>query len=313
LKCFLYIITCSLFLICHSFAQTKEFNLLSPSEDYNQNKVKLVIGSIGTFYTGSLILFNQYWYKEYPRSKFHFFNDSKEWNHVDKVGHVLGSYQAGLLGIQALRWAGVENKKTIWYGGCLGSLFLTNIEILDGFSEKWGASVTDLAANSLGSFIAIYQQLKWDEQKVKLKFSSHNVTYDADVNDRALKLYGNGAFERILKDYNGQTYWASINIESLDLVGERFPKWLNIAIGYGAEGMLGGFVNQWNEKDNSVDRSDIPRYRQYYLSLDIDLSRIHTKSKIINSIAKLFNFIKIPAPTIEYNRVGKFKLHSLYF
>ena len=49
--------------------------------------------------------------------------------------------------------------------------FLTIIEILDGQSAEWGASSGDLIANSLGSFLAIGQELKWNEQRIQLKYS----------------------------------------------------------------------------------------------------------------------------------------------
>ena len=32
------------------------------------------------------------WYKKYPQSSFHFFNDFNEWNQIDKIGHVYSSY-----------------------------------------------------------------------------------------------------------------------------------------------------------------------------------------------------------------------------
>jgi len=51
----------------------------------------------------------------------------------------------------------------------------------------------------------------------------------------------------------------------------RFPKWLNVAVGYGAEGMVGSYYNPSN-------LPHFDRYRQYYLSLDIDFTRInHTQ------------------------------------
>ena len=42
-------------------------------------------------------------------------------------------------------------------------------------------------------------------------------------------------------------------------------------------------------------------YSQFYLSLDIDLVKIKTKSKFLKSVFSVINFIKIPAPTLEIN------------
>ena len=122
-------------------------------------------------FTISLIGLNQLWYAGYPRSKFHFINDNKEWMQMDKLGHMTTSYYGGVAGIKAYRWASFERKKAIWYGGMTGSFFLSIIEFLDGTSKEWGASAGDLLSNTLGSLMAIGQELSWNEQRILLKYS----------------------------------------------------------------------------------------------------------------------------------------------
>ena len=90
---------------------------------------KIVIMSEFSAFTISLIGLNQLWYSEYPRSKFHFINDNKEWMQMDKLGHMTTSYYGGVAGIKAYRWAGFERKKAIWYGGMTGSFFLSIISL----------------------------------------------------------------------------------------------------------------------------------------------------------------------------------------
>ena len=51
--------------------------------------------------------------------------------------------------------------------------------------------------------------------------------------------------QQVLKDYNGQTYWLSANIWSFNKES-NFPRWLNVAFGYGADGMLYGENNPTN-------------------------------------------------------------------
>jgi hypothetical protein len=101
-----------------------------------------------------------------------------------------------------------------------------------------------------------------------------------------------------LKDYTGQTYWLSANLHSF-FKESKIPKWLNVAVGYGAEGMLTGT----KDVDNQVLTSN-ERYRQYYLSFDLNLSKISTNSKLLRSILDVFNVIKIPFPTLEFNKKG---------
>lgn len=216
-------------------------------------------------YGGSMVVLYNFWYKDYPFEQFHFFNDNAEWQQLDKIGHMYSAYQIGLLGIELERWAGKNEKKAIWYGGSLGSVFLTSIEILDGFSSGWGASWGDLLANTSGSALAISQELLWKEQRVKIKFSFSQTSFSSIRPN----LLGGSFSESWFKDYNGQTYWVSANIKSILLKDEdKFPEWLNVAVGYGANGMLGGRENVFEKEGITYDYSHISRYRQWYISPD---------------------------------------------
>jgi hypothetical protein len=71
-------------------------------------------------------------------NKFHFFNDNKGWQYIDKFGHTFTSYFIGKYGIEFLEWADIKEKKALWFGGCLGFAFLSSVEVFDGFSTGWG-------------------------------------------------------------------------------------------------------------------------------------------------------------------------------
>ena len=150
----------------------------------------------------------------------------------------------------------------------------------------------------------VSQELLWKEQRIIPKFSFHTTPY-ASARPEVL---GSTITEQILKDYNGQTYWLSANIHSFAKTS-KFPKWLNVAIGYGAEGMITGY----DDFVNTVFLPESKRYRQFYLSLDVDLTKIETKSHFVKTILTVFNFIKIPAPTIEIRGNGGTKFHFIYF
>ena len=158
-------------------------------------------------------------------------------------------------------------------------------------------------ANLLGTGMLIGQELKWKEQRIILKFSSHY----SDYAQYRPQLLGSNFSERILKDYNGQTYWLSGNLNSFFKDKNRIPKWLNLAIGYSAEGMIGGNRNPTGELYPVFDR-----YRQLFFSLDVDLTRIKTKSKFLNTALGTFGFIKFPMPTLEFSQ-NKMRFHSFYF
>jgi hypothetical protein len=87
-----------------------------------------------------------------------------------------------------------------------------------------------------------------------------------------------------------------------------------MAVGYGAKGLFGGFENKSFDKDGAVafDRTDIPRKRQWYISPDIDFTKIKTNKKGLKTLFSLANMIKLPAPALEFSN-GKFKGHWLMF
>lgn len=270
-----------------------------PKTKYNQ-RVKIVVAGNFVTYTATTVALYKTWYKNYPQSSFHFFNDNREWLQVDKAGHAWSAYSEGRLGIAVWRWAGLPDKKSIWLGGLSGLAYQSIIEVLDGFSAEWGFSWGDYLANTFGSGLLISQELGWKDQRIQLKFFTHinNYSFNKILNARANNIYGTSIPDRLLKDYNAQTYWLSMNIKSF-LRQSDFPGWLNIAVGYGADGMYGAVNNLWTDKNRiSYNYSDIKRYRQFYLSPDIDFTKIKTKSKFLRTSLFLLNSFKLPAPSI---------------
>ena len=117
--------------------------------------------------------------------------------------------------------------------------------------------------------------------------------------------------ERMLKDYNGQTYWLSINIGSFMSSKNDFPKWLNASVGYGAEGMIGARENP--KEINGQQIPDFKRYRQFYFSFDTDLYRINDVSDFSNTLLKTNRTFKMISPAIEWNGEDGLKWHWLYY
>jgi uncharacterized protein YfiM (DUF2279 family) len=254
------------------------------------------------------------WYKNYPQSNFHVFNDIPEWKGMDKIGHAYGVYAESLASMELWRWAGVSRKKRIWFGGLSGPVYHTVIETLDGFSSQWGWSWGDIGANFIGSGMLIAQELAWNEQRIQFKFSFHRKAYnDPALNQRSDKIYGSSFSERFLKDYNGQTYWLSANVRSF-FPESKWPKWLNIAVGTGAEGMFGANANIGKDEMGNINfnRTDIERYRQWYLSPDIDLTKIKTNKRGLKLAFRLLNIVKIPMPALEFSN-GSFKVKAIGF
>ena len=279
-----------------------------------------------TVYTGAVISLNRVWYEDYPRTSFHFFNDWAEWQQMDKAGHMFTAYFESDWCYHIARWTGMKRSSAIWTGAAVATGLQTTLEVLDGFSSGWGFSWYDMAFNVAGSGLWAFQQASWDQQKIRLKMSTTYPDYPTTViygspegaitlEDRADDLFGKRFYETFLKDYNAQTIWASFNIHSFLKKESRFPKWLNIAAGYGAANMYGGFENKWVTDGNTyvIPEADYPRYRQWYLSPDIDLSRIKTKSKFVNTLLCMVNIFKFPAPALEINGNGVVKWKWIHY
>lgn len=266
-------------------------------------KQLLALGTaLGAGYTGLMISLNKAWYSEQERTGFHFFNDAGEWKQVDKAGHFWGAFQESRAGVDMLRRAGVPGKKAILYGGLLGVALQTPIEMFDGYQSAYGASVSDLAANTLGAATVIAQELAWHEIRIMPKYSFHTTRY-ATIRPSVL---GSSMAEQALKDYNGQTYWLSVNVAAFLKEESKYPRWLSIAVGYGAEEIV------FNSASGN-EALGLRAHRQFYISPDLNLMQFKGKSKLLNTALYVLSIIKVPAPALEYNSKNGFRVHALYF
>jgi Predicted periplasmic lipoprotein (DUF2279) len=284
------------------------------TKQQTNKRVKIIAATNIIGYSGAMVGLYSAWYKNYPQTNFHSFNDNKEWKQMDKIGHAYSAYAESKASMELWRWTGIDRKKRIWLGGMSGAFYQTVIETLDGFSGEWGWSWGDFSANIFGSGMLVTQELAWDEQRIQFKFSFHRKFYnDAVLNQRSDKIFGNSTLERFIKDYNGQSYWLSANIKSF-FPKSNLPAWLQISIGTGAEGMFGANENIGKDDNGTIifNRTDIKRYRQWYLAPDIDLTKIKTKRKGIKVALNILNIVKFPMPSLEYSN-GRFKLNAITF
>jgi len=263
------------------------------NQSENKSRGAWVAGGNIAAYGGMMVGLYNLWYKKYPQSKFHFFNDNKEWLQIDKVGHMYSSYTEGRVGMELWKWAGVPKNNAIWFGGLTGLAYQGIIETLDGYSAEWGFSWGDMLANIAGSALLISQELAWGEQRVQMRFSTHLEQYPNDAaHIRVKELFGTKLPERVVKDYNAQSYWLAINYASFFKDKDHLPNWLPISVGYGGQNMFGAFVNMGEAKG-------LKRYRQWYISPDIDLTKIKTNSDLLNALFFTMTLFHFPAPAIE--------------
>lgn len=266
-------------------------------DSVNKKRLNALIVGTSTAYTATMVGLNQVWYSSFDKQSFAFFNDSKEWFQMDKAGHAFSTFQISKFGSKALQWTGLSKKKSDRISAFSSFIMVSSIEIFDGYSSGYGASASDLVANALGGSLYLSQQMLWNEIRIHPKFSFHQ-TYLA--NQRP-SLLGSNLGQEIVKDYNGQTYWLSFDVDKFT----PFPKWLNLAIGYGGHQMIYANIEE------GIANGYAP-YRQLYFSFDLDLTDIKSKSRAVKTLLYIVNMIKLPSPTLEISQ-GKLKSHAFYF
>lgn len=263
-----------------------------------------IVTEAGTYIAG-LSFLSFIWYKDHDRTPFHYYDDSKGYLQMDKAGHAYSAYRESYSAYYALRWAGVPKKKALLYGGPIGLVFQTPIEIFDGLHEGWGFSWSDMVANTFGSALFMAQEAALDDQLVLMKFS-----YSPSIYPSYHPSLGDSHVERFFLDYNAHTYWLSGNMRHLT-GSQKVPAWLNVAFGYSANGMIYEFENPTVYRGEPFPHLD--RYRQYLFSLDIDFSKIPTKKKWLGKVFRAINLVKVPFPALEWNRIEGVQFSPLYY
>ncbi len=284
-----------IFIICFKISSAQSQDSLFLLKPYQ------VFVAEGAIYSGTMIGLNALWYKGYSHSSFHWFDDSKEWLQMDKAGHGFSSYYLTNISYTLFNNTRYkESNKDIIFGAETAWLYISTVEVFDGFSQKWGASYSDLIANTIGVGFYTFQEVAWHKQIIVPKFSFHSTKY-SHMRPDAL---GENYLQNVLKDYNGQTYWLSTSFNEIFKL-KFLPGWLCFSLGYSADGLLGG-------KENPVDLPTFDRNRQYLFSLDVDFRKIKVRSKLLSNCFRIINVIKVPFPALMVD--GKeIKTSLIYF
>lgn len=281
-----------------------QISFFTASDSLNKGRFWGVNAAVGGLWTGSMVGLSQVWYTN-EKTTWHSFDDSRNWMQMDKVGHFYTANKISTLTGDLYHWSGLSNKSSAWIGFGVGMGYQLTLEMLDAYSPEWGFSWSDVGANTMGSILYLGQQLGWEEQRILLKFSTHPSPY-AHYRPEIL---GSNFAERLLKDYNGQTYWLSI---SPGTFGQNsFPKWLCFSLGYSIDQKLVGDLDYFDYQENG-QAAQFHAQRQFLLSLDVDFSRIPAKRPWARTLLKQLNYLKVPFPALILtgDQLGG---HLLYF
>lgn len=301
----IYLLLWLLLLSLSSVAQS----FFAPSDTLNRNRVLASHITLGTAYTTSMVGLASIWYSNQQSTGFQLFNDGKDWLQMDKVGHVYSAYWMQNRAFSMYNWAGMDEKRSLLWSSVFSTFFMTTFEVMDGFSTNYGFSISDVGANVLGIGFFTGQQMLFDEQIANFKFSYSHTPY-AQYRPEVL---GRTAAERILKDYNGQTYWLNVSLGKITPEHWKIPDWLCLSLGYTISEKLKSDAEYYEFNGWGSAPIVFNSYRRYLLSFDIDLSRLPVKKPWLKMLLGNFNTIKIPLPTVEWSSRNAPRFYGFYF
>ena len=336
------IFTLSFLLLCLAparlHAQQPAFFSLEPADTLHKPRLWAAVGTGTAIYGTALVWMHRSWVSNAPSKHFHTINDFGDWNQMDKMGHWLLAYNQARWLNAGVRWAGVRPRTAAWLGFAGSQLMMGTLEMFDGYASRWGFSWSDVSFNLLGSGMFLAQEIGWSEQRIMMKVSAWPKNYSSEqiypvspagsdasttLQQRSDALYGTGLVSLLLKDYNASTVWISVNPRSF-LSGNAtwLPRWLNLAVGMGADNLFVGQGYEWKANLNCqgpdcdvyrLDPDRYPRTRQFYLSFDVDLTRLGIRNRFLRMLAGAVNIIKIPAPALEVTGKGAVRFHPVFF
>lgn len=258
-------------------------------------------------YTSTLAALWIAWYKPDTTVPFHWFDDSGGWMLMDKFGHFFTAFVECSVLAKVWRWTGLSMKQCLFIGAGMAIVAQCSYELFDGLSAGYGASVTDLVANVLGVGAVLLQFFFFKRLLVFSKFSFHTTA----LAYLRPAFFGESIFQQVLKDYNGQTYWFTLDVNGM-LGRKVFPDWLFFSVGYGADGLLGGDDNVWTEKSGiQRDYSHILRSNRLLFSFDFNWDKV--SNSFLRKACQVFLYIKFPAPAVEFHAVKGLRFYWMYF
>ena len=289
-----------LFFLSFLVLLTYSINAKPDSTKIKKGRVLLVGSSLAAVLGGSYLYVESSWWSD-KQIPFHF-DDGSDLTYalnVDKVGHFMGGLEAADFFSSSIQWAGMNERKSIWYGAAFGTGLQLAIEMKDAYAPYWGFSKWDLALGSAGSFWPVAQYYNTNLKAINFKFSYYkrsNIYWDLDK--QRGKETNKYAWQ---DDYPNQTYWVTLDINHF-IETYCWPDWLNVAVGFGIDDTQ--YLNESNSKTGGNN--------EWYIALDYDVPKMLKKwnSPTGKKVKHWLNYFHFPAPTIRIS--PKLELYPLF-
>jgi len=241
-----------------------------------------LLNTAGVLYSG-----HKWWWKgEYHKFNFQYEGFLNDYAYgVDKCGHFYISYLYFNVVLNTMKWGGYSDKISTRTAIFIPFLWALTIEIADGYT-KYAFSPDDLFANSLGITYGLLQTKYPYLQNFHVKWSYFPTDVDKWMrNDLSFTA-----------DYDGHFYWLSCNTHELlpSACKKYWPKFLNLAVGYGALNVSHG--------------STAPKIRKFAIGLDYNLAAIPIKGNTTRVIIHMLDYLKFPAPAFRKVQAKKGEL-----
>tara|TARA_B100000902_G_C27250963_1_gene885237 strand:- start:68 stop:976 length:909 start_codon:yes stop_codon:yes gene_type:complete len=264
----------------------------------NKKRVILVSSSLALYFGASFYYVQNSWWSDISND-FHFDpgNDLVYALNVDKAAHFFGGVYASDLFSSSYRWAGIEKKRSLWYGAIFGTGIQLAIELKDAYAPYWGFSKWDFGIGSVGAFWPVLQNYYKPLQAFNFKFSyfkRSNIYWDLESqrgrNPSKFSWYD---------DYPNQTYWMTLDTDKL-FRNNKFPKWLDFAFGFGLDD------TQYLENGGTKMGGE----QEFYIAMDYDINQIlkDWDTSFARKIKFVLKYYKLPAPTLQISPNLKFHL-----
>ncbi|TRZ97702.1 MAG: MFS transporter [Deltaproteobacteria bacterium] len=168
---------------------------------------------------------------------------------ADKLAHVFVTYAGTRALARVFEGLGNPPEKSLRLAGWTSLGVFTGVEVLDGFSSRWGFSYEDMVCNFAGVAFAILME-SYPSVDAVLDF---RLLYERSDDDR---LRGKTS---PAGDYSGQTYLLAFKVDGVPrLRNVPLVRYLEFLVGYGARGY-------------EIQRDP---HRQVYYGVGINLSRL---------------------------------------
>ncbi len=247
----------------------------------------------GTFVGGNLALYEYFrraWWSGERAPFFQNYDWDGNFRDQDKLGHMMGGYLLSEGGRELLEAACMSEKKaTLWAVG-YAAAFQLQIELWDGTQARYGFSPPDLLFNTIGQGISLSHAFI-PSMRAVMPTASYSRT-QALKNTQAGRIPGD---LRPSVDYSGQTYWLSVDVDTLlpTRVRRLWPDLLRFSVGH----TITDFIDP-------VTGADIRAQRRILLTLDIDPLKLPGHAPWWVTVKKILRHNHFPSPAIEFRSGG---------